>query len=65
MDPTKFRMRYFIGFLFAAVISAAVLRHVLHVQGGFTRREILGGALAAAAISIFLAAVLLRRRRGR
>jgi hypothetical protein len=63
MDPTKIRMRYLLAILFAAIIVAAVLRHVLHVNAGFTRLEILEGALACAGLAIALALVL--RRRGR
>jgi hypothetical protein len=63
MDPTKIRFRYLLGILLAAVLTAAVLRHVLHVHAGFSRKEILGGALAAIAISVFLAVALFRRRR--
>ena len=43
MDPTKFRMRYLLVFLAAAALTAAALRHLLHVQAGFTREEILYG----------------------
>jgi len=63
MDPTKIRFRYLLGILLAAVLTAAVLRHVLHVHAGFTRKEILGGALAAAATGFFLAVIFFRRRR--
>ena len=37
-------MRYLIGFFVAAVLTAAVLRHFLHVQVGFTREEIRRGS---------------------
>ena len=33
MDPTKLRMRYLLGIFLAAVVTAAVLRHVLHTRG--------------------------------
>jgi hypothetical protein len=59
----KIRFRYLLAIFLAAVLTAAVLRHVLHVQTGFTRKEILDGALAAAAICVFLAVVFFRRRR--
>jgi MYXO-CTERM domain-containing protein len=45
--------------LIAAVITAAVLRHTLHIHAGFTRQEIAVLALAA------LVAVLLIQRRRR
>jgi hypothetical protein len=55
MDPTTIRLRYFLGILLAAVLTAALLRHFLHIQGGFTRKQILEGALAAAAIAAMIA----------
>lgn len=64
MDPTTFRMRYLLGILVAAVITAAALRHLLHVYAGFTRIEIFIGALLAT-ISVFLAAYLFRLARRR
>ena len=62
MDPTKLRMRYLLGIFVAAVMTAVVLRHFLHVQAGLTRTEILIGALLAA-IGVFLATVLFRLAR--
>jgi uncharacterized membrane protein YciS (DUF1049 family) len=63
MDPTKIRMRYLLAILFAAIIIAAVLRHVLHVSAGFTRLEILEGALACLTLTVLLGLALRRRRR--
>jgi hypothetical protein len=63
MDPTKYRMRYLLGILVAAVVTAALLRHFLHVDAGFTRTEILIGALIVA-IGLFLAVFLFRSARG-
>jgi hypothetical protein len=63
MDPTKIRMRYLLGVIVTAVIVAAVLRHFLHVEVGFTRKEILMGALVAAALGIFLTIALFRQRK--
>jgi hypothetical protein len=40
MDPTKFRLRYLLGILVAAVVTAAGLRHFLHVDAGYTREEV-------------------------
>jgi len=40
MDPIKLRMRYLVGFFLAAVLTAAALRHILHVHAGFAREEI-------------------------
>ncbi len=60
MDPIKLRMRYLVGFFVAAVLTAAALRHVLHVHAGFAREEIRLGVLITAGIGIFLAIVLFR-----
>jgi hypothetical protein len=54
MDPTKLRMRYLLGIFLAAVVTAAVLRHVLHTQVGIAREDIRTGVLIAAAVAIFL-----------
>lgn len=62
MDPIKVRIGYLFGIFVVAVAIAAVLRHYLHVEVGFTRKEILVGALTAAAIAILLAVVFFRRR---
>jgi hypothetical protein len=63
MDPTKIRMRYLLGIFFAALLTAAVLRHVLHTNVGFSRLEILEGALTCLALMALLGAVLRYRRR--
>jgi hypothetical protein len=63
MDPTKIRARYLICILVAAVLTAAILRHTLHVHAGFERIEIF--VLAIAALIVILAAVLMVRRVGR
>ena len=60
MDPIKLRMRYLVGFFVAAVLTAAALRHVLHVHAGFAREEIRMGVLITAGIGVFLAIVLFR-----
>jgi len=63
MDPTKLRMRYLLGILVAAVVTAAALRHFLHVEVGFSREEIRTGVLIAAAMGILLGAVFFRWKR--
>ena len=63
MDPTKIRMRYLLCILAAAVLTAAVLRHALHVHAGFTRKEI--AILAFVALVGVLAAILMVRRQRR
>ncbi len=65
MDPTKIKLRYLLGTILAAVLTAAVLRHFLHVAVGLSRKEILAGALIAATVSIFVTVVIFRRRQGR
>jgi hypothetical protein len=65
MDPTQIRARYLFLILLAAVLTAALLRHFLHVEGGFTRKQILVGALVAVAIGAIVAAVFSRWRRRR
>jgi len=60
MDPTQLRMRYLLGILLAAVVTAVALRHVLHVQAGFTREEIRTGVLITAGIGVFLVMALFR-----
>ena len=63
MDPTKLRMRYLLGIFLAAVVTAAVLRHVLHTQVGIAREDIRTGVLIAAAVAIFLVVAFFRGRR--
>ena len=59
-DPRHFRLRYFLAVIFAAVMIAAALRHVLHVYGGISREGIRSDALLGVLI-VVLATVLLRR----
>jgi hypothetical protein len=63
MDPTKFRLRYVLGIFVAAVVTAAALRHYLHVDAGYTREQIRVLALIPALIGIFLVVAFLRWRR--
>ena len=56
------RLRYIFAFLIAAVITAALLRHAVHVYGGFSREEIRAGALLALPAAV-LAMFLVKRRR--
>jgi hypothetical protein len=63
MDPAKIRMRYLLGIIVAALLTAAVLRHVLHVNVGFTRKEILALALIAATVTIVAFVFFFRKRR--
>ena len=53
--------RYSLGFLVAAVITAAVLRHTIHIQAGIAPAQIRGGALTAAIVLALVFAVKNRR----
>ena len=64
MDPRDFRLRYFVLLICAAALIAALLRHVLHIYGGFSREDIRVDALIAALL-VGVIAALLRRRGGR
>jgi FPC/CPF motif-containing protein YcgG len=64
MDSFDRRFRYVVAFLIGALITAAVLRHVLHVYGGITREEIRWDALMAVP-AIALAIIIFRRMRYR
>jgi hypothetical protein len=55
------RFRYVIAFLIAAVITAAALRHIVHVYGGIPREEIRWDAMTA--IPLVAAVIVLFRRR--
>jgi hypothetical protein len=59
-----FRIRRTIAFLIAAVITAAVVRHCAHVDGGLSREEIRTWALicAGALSGVLLAMIILRRQ---
>jgi hypothetical protein len=56
-DPRSFRLRNFLAIVFAAVLIAAILRHVLHVYGGLPREEIRVDSFIAilivAAVTVF------------
>lgn len=66
LDPREFRFRYLVWIALAAVLTAAVLRHVLHVYGGFSPDDIRSDTLIAlAAIALALLARSLFRRAGR
>ena len=60
LDPREFRFRYLVGIVLAAILIAALLRHVLHVYGGLSREDIRADALIAALV-IVLTTILLRR----
>jgi pentose-5-phosphate-3-epimerase len=62
MDPTRFRLRYVLGMIAAAALTAAALRHFVHVDGGFSREEIRICALGATTL-IVLVIIFFRRKR--
>jgi hypothetical protein len=64
MDSFEQRFRYALAFLIGAVITAAALRHVLHVYGGIPREEMRWDALMAIP-AIALAIIFFRRKRRR
>lgn len=64
MDPRSFRLRNFLAIALAAVFTAAVLRHVLHVYGGISREDIRANALLAILI-VAVATILFRRMSSR
>jgi hypothetical protein len=60
IDPRSFRLKGFLAIALGAVLTAAALRHILHVYGGISREEIRWDALAFALIGV-LAFFLFRR----
>lgn len=58
-DPRAFRLRSFLAIAFVTLLTAAGLRHVLHVYGGIPRYEIGEDALFAILI-VIVAMVLIR-----
>ena len=60
LDPRSFRLRDFLVVALAAVFTAAVLRHVLHVYGGISPEEIRADALLAV-LTVAVATILFRR----
>lgn len=46
MEAHKFRVRYVLLFIVAAVVTAAVLRHGIHVYGGIPPEDIRTAAVA-------------------
>jgi hypothetical protein len=64
MNTLDRRFRYALAFLVGAVITAAALRHVLHVYGGIPREEMRWIALMAIP-AIALAIIFFRRKRQR
>ena len=61
-EAFRWRYRRSLAFILGAVITAAFLRHTIHVQGGIAPADIGAGAVVIAAAMV-LAMVLLRKRR--
>jgi len=65
MDELNARFRYLVAFVIAAVVTAAVLRHSLHVYGGIPREEIRVNAVTALIPAVSFLFLLLARKRRR
>jgi hypothetical protein len=65
MDELNARLRYLVAFVIAAVITAAVLRHSLHIYGGLPREEIRVNAMTALIPAVSFLLILLARKRRR
>jgi hypothetical protein len=63
IEALNARFRSVVAFVVAAVLTAAVLRHVLHVYGGLLREEIRAGAIMALLALSFLSIFYTRKRR--
>ena len=61
LDELNLRAKYVLVFLIGAVITAAALRHVMHVYGGFSREQIRFSTLLAIPV-VALALIFLRRK---
>jgi hypothetical protein len=62
MDSLNLRFRHVLAFLFAAVITAAALRHGVHVYAGISPAEIRSDAIMAIP-AVALAIIVFRRKR--
>jgi hypothetical protein len=56
------RVKYTLLFLVTALFVAAVLRHTVHVYGGFSREEIRAAALLALPAAFIAYHLIIRRR---
>jgi hypothetical protein len=66
MDFLNSRFRHLITLLVAAVVTAAVLRHVVHIYGGIAPDDIRWDALVVLAfVVVVLLAFVAKRSRGR
>jgi glucose uptake protein GlcU len=63
MDPTKLRLRHLVGILLAAVLTAALLRHVIHTYGGYTREQIRAVSIGAVIVVVLMIWFVISKRR--
>jgi hypothetical protein len=63
LEQLRLRTTYVIGLLLAAVITAAALRHTIHMYGGIPPDQIRTAALLGVPATIF-SIILFRRKRG-
>lgn len=63
LEVLNTRFRHVVVSLFAAVVSAALLRHTVHVYAGIDREEIRAGALIACFIMVFFLVLFMLKRR--
>ncbi len=59
MDALNLRFWYVLTFLIGAVITSALLRHIIHTYGGISREGIRAGALV---IIVAVALAIARKR---
>jgi hypothetical protein len=59
MDALNLRSRYVLTFLIGAVITSALLRHIIHTYGGISREGIRAGAL----VTIVVVTLAIARKR--
>ena len=62
-EAFRWRYRRSLAFILGAVITAAFLRHTIHVQGGIPPAEIGAGAVVIAAAMVLAMVFLGKRRR--
>lgn len=63
LEALNTRFWHIIVSLFAAIVSAALLRHTVHVYAGISREEIRAGALIACFIVVFFLVLFMLKRR--
>jgi enoyl-[acyl-carrier-protein] reductase (NADH) len=64
VETLNARFRLIVTYAIMAVAIAALLRHTVHVYGGYSREEIRAGALMAVPMVVTLLAFLQSRDQG-